>query len=879
MEELMSTKFILPLNDLSPTLETVGGKGVSLSRMANAGFPVPDGYHITTLAYRRFVEENNLQHSIMESLEQTDISNPESLAAASQEISALFFNAAIPADVAKAVLQAYADLPGLSPAVAVRSSATAEDLPEASFAGQQETFLNISGADALLEATRKCWASLWTARAIGYRARQNIAAEGVALAVVVQLLIPAEAAGIMFTANPINGERNQVVINASWGLGDAVVGGLVTPDTLTLEKSSGNILNRGTAKKLVQTVRVNGGTQEQPIPENLCQVPVLNDQQATELAGLGKDIEALYHIPMDIEWTLADGKFAVVQARPITALPEPEPPVPTEWNLPEGAYAAMRNNIVELMADPLTPLFKTLGLRAVNKSMGNLLTGFFGNQDVMPGELIISVNEYAYYNGSVKFGPMMKIILDTPGIMRRMFIGAVERWTEEGRPRYIETITKWQSTEWRELSSTELLEAVDELAEAAIDAYGSLVSGVIPAAWISEALFTLIYKLVRRRDDPTAPTFLMGFDSLPIRAEKSLFDISKWIRESEELTAYLKDTTTIEIVAHLNSDRTPEYVNEIEWRDWQHRFRAHLQEYGHTIYNLDFANPVPADDPTPVLETLKLFVNGQGVNPYERQKASAERREQASQSMQKRLKGVRLNIFQKNLDRAQRYAPLREDGLADVGMSYPLLRQMLSELGQRFTEAGLIDQTNDIYWLEQDEVEKTAASLDRGEELSSLAEVIPQRKAIWQSANRAAPPMALPQIKIFGFDVMKLKSGRARKDGEDTLKGVAASPGTVTAPASVLHGPEDFSKMRTGNVLVASITTPAWTPLFARAAAVVTDIGGPLSHGSIVAREYGIPAVLGTDSATKHIQDGQTITVDGDTGLVTLLQDRQIETN
>ncbi len=861
----MSTKFIQPLNDQSSTLEMVGGKGVSLSRMAKAGFPVPGGYHITTLAYRRFVEENSLQQSILESLEQIDISNLESLAAASQEISALFSNAAIPADVANAVLQAYASLPGMSPAVAVRSSATAEDLPEASFAGQQDTYLNVSGAEALLDATRKCWASLWTARAIGYRARQNIAAEGVALAVVVQLLIPAEAAGILFTANPIDGQRDQIVISASWGLGEAVVGGLVTPDTLTIEKSSGNILNRETANKLVQTVRVNGGTQEQPVPENLRQVPVLNDRQAAELAGLGVDIEALYHMPMDIEWTLADGKFAVVQARPITALPAVEPPVPTEWKLPEGAYAAMRNNIVELMIDPLSPLFKTLGLNAVNTSMGRLMTGFFGNQDVMPGELIISVNEYAYYNGSVKFGPMMKIVLDTPGIMRRMFTGAVERWTEEGRPRYVETITKWRSTEWRELSSTELLEAIDQLAEAAIDAYISLVSGVIPAAWITEALFTLIYKLVRRRDDPTAPTYLMGFDSLPIRAEKSLFDISQLVRESEDLSAYLKAASTTDLAAQLNSDQAPEDVNEIEWRDWQRRFLAHLQEYGHTIYNLDFANPVPADDPTPVLETLKMFVNGQGVNPYDRQKASVERREQATQSMQKRLKGVRLNLFRSNMDRAQRYAPLREDGLADVGMSYPLLRQMLSEIGQRFAEAGLIEH---IYWLEQDEVEQAATRLDRGDALSSLAEVIPQRKAIWQSANRAAPPMALPQIKVFGIDILKLKSGRAKRDGEDTLKGVAASPGTVTAPASVLHGPEDFSKMRTGNVLVASITTPAWTPLFARAAAVVTDVGGPLSHGSIVAREYGIPAVLGTDSATKDIQDGQTITVDGDTGLV-----------
>jgi pyruvate,water dikinase len=713
---------------------------------------------------------------------------------------------------------------------------------------------------------------LWTARAIGYRARQNISPEGVALAVVVQLLVPAEAAGILFTANPVSGQRDQIVISTSWGLGEAVVGGLVTPDTLTLDKTSGDILIREIAEKLVQTVRVNGGTEELPVPENLRKIPVLNDQQTADLAALGVEIEGLYEMPMDIEWTLSDGKFAIVQARPITALPEPEPPVPSEWELPKGAYAAMRNNIVELMADPLSPLFKTLGLNAVNTSMSRLMSRFFGNQDVMPGQLIIAVNEYAYYNGSVRFGPMMKIILDTPGILRRMFTGAVERWTEDGRPRYLETVGKWQSTNWKELTSTELIEAINQLAEAAIDAYGSLVSGVIPAAWISEAWFTLTYKLVKGKDDPTAPTYLMGFDSLPIRAEKSLYDISEWIRERENLSAYLQSTATSELVAGFDSDQAPAGIDEADWQGWQDRFRSHLQEYGHMIYNLDFANPVPADEPTPVIETLKLFVNGQGTNPYDRQRASAERREQATLSMQKKLKGWRLNLFLKNLDRAQRYAPLREDGLADVGLSYPLLRQMIFELGRRFTEAGLIGSADDIFWLEGDELGKAAESLDRGHTVESLAAVIPQRKAIWGSANRAAPPMALPQIKIFGFDLMKLKSGRSKRGDEDTLKGVAASPGTVTAPASVLHGPEDFGKMKTGNVLVASITTPAWTPLFARASAVVTDVGGPLSHGSIVAREYGIPAVLGTDSATKHIADGQQITVNGDTGFVTLLQ-------
>ena len=348
----MSTQYTLSLDDRSASLELEGGKGVSLARLARAGFPVPGGYHITTLAYKKFIAENRLQAQILATIEQLDATDPENLESASRAITDMFNQAEIPAEVANAIVQDYASLEGSFPAVAVRSSATAEDLPEASFAGQQETYLNVSGPAALLEATRKCWASLWTARAIGYRARQNIPPQDVSLAVVVQLLIPAEAAGILFTANPVDGKRDQILINASWGLGEAVVGGQVTPDTLTLDKFSGDVLTKEIAEKKIQTVQVNGGTRELPVPENLRKVPVLSDKQAGELAATGKEIEDLYEVPMDIEWTLSDGQIGIVQARPITVLPEPEPPIPEEWKLPAGAYAAMRNNIVELMADP-----------------------------------------------------------------------------------------------------------------------------------------------------------------------------------------------------------------------------------------------------------------------------------------------------------------------------------------------------------------------------------------------------------------------------------------------------------------------------------------------------------------------------------------------
>lgn len=864
--------YILSLDDPRATLEMVGGKGASLSRMLNANFPCPDGFHITVRAYQLFVESNDILTFIVNSLDQIGLSDTEGLDAASRAIQERFDKGNIPEDIAQAISSTYMQLMGPGISIAVRSSATAEDLPEASFAGQQSTYLNIGSLEGLLVAVKKCWASLWTARAISYRARQGITPQSVALAIVVQQMVPADAAGILFTANPVDGNRDQILINASWGLGEAVVGGFVTPDTIAVEKSSGKLLDYTVAEKKVETVPVDGGTVEIPVPAERRLTPVLHKSEIKRLAELGLQIEEFYQLPMDIEWALSGGEVSILQARPITALPDTNQETFEGWDLPAGAYAAMRNNIVELMADPLTPLFKTLGLTAVNRSMSKLLTGFLGSQDVMPGELIIPVNEYAYYNGSVRFIPIMKIVLDTPGIMRRMFSGAVERWTAIGRPKYIQTVDHWSTFDWKTMGSLELLEAVDQLTEAAVDAYGSLVSGVIPAAWITEALFTFVYRFLKSANDPPAATFLMGFDSLPIQSEKSLFDIAAWIQENASLAGYLERTPADSLVLDLQCINPPAEINESIWQEWRALFQEHLDRFGHMIYNLDFGNPVPADDPTPLLEALKLFARGNGSDPYQRQNATAERREQAVEGMKNRLHGYRLRIFEKNLERAQRYAPLREDGLADVGLSYPLVRQMLAEVGRRLTSGGALEHAGDIYWLEQEEIIRQVEKSERNEHLDKLAAIVNQRRARWETANKLTPPMMLPQLKLFGFDLMSLKAGRKTRGGADSLKGVGASPGVITAPASVLNGPEDFSKMETGNVLVASMTTPAWTPLFARACAVVTDIGGPLSHGSIVAREYGIPAVLGTESATKHICDGQQITVDGNKGIVTLLE-------
>ena len=828
-----------------------GGKGGVLARLYQAGYPVPDGFVILPTA---FVNDALTSRSWTE-------------------------------------VEAHLDrVRGTEKgtAVAVRSSAMSEDSAQASFAGEFETVLNVRTDEEICRAITTVYRSRQNERVQAYSRARGMSAEH-EVAVVVQQLVHAESSGVLFTANPVTGQRDQAVISAAWGLGEAIVGGLVTPDTLILDKATGRVLTRETADKQVMTVLAASGTEEQPVPGLKRRAPVLSDREAAELVRLGARIEALYGVPIDIEWTLAEDAdsanrdivgagarphltFAIVQARPITALPEPEPPAPIEWKLPKGMYSAMRNNIVELMADPLTPLFGTWGLAAVNASLGRRLADFFGRPDIMPGEIIVTVNEYAYYNGSLKPGTIVRILLGSVGIMERMFTGAVERWTDVGRPQYVTTVARWEAEQWREFSATEILGAARGLSEAAIDAYGALVSGVIPAAWITEGLFTIVYRgLIKRRGDPAAPTFLMGFDSTPIRAEKSLYDLAEWVRARAGLTAHLSDTPAAQLAAQLaatEEQSLPPGVDADNWREWQSRFGTHLQQYGQAIYNLDFANPVPADDPAPLLETLKLFISGQGVNPHERQQASADRREQATEAMLRRLRGLRLKLFRKLIARAQRYAPLREDGLADVGLGYPLLRQMLRALGSRLMEARMIETPDDVFWLNQSEVEQAATKLDRGETLDSLITAIPQRQAAWRAARRAAPPPML--LKFLGMDIGQL---RARKGGGhkgDTLRGVAASPGCVTAPARVLNGPEDFDQMQTGDVLVAPLTTPAWTPLFARAAAIVTDVGGPLSHGSIVAREYGIPAVLGTGAATKRIRSGQVITVDGSAGVVSL---------
>ncbi len=858
------SSFILQLSDLQATLENVGGKGMSLAKLSRAGLPVPGGFHITTEAYRRFVSENGLQPRILEALKGADPAQPDSLEAASRRIGELFGAAPIPAGIADAIRTAYADIEDAP--MAVRSSATAEDLPGASFAGQQETYLNIHGKDAVVEAVKRCWASLWTGRAIGYRLTNGIDQESVTLAVVVQELVPAEAAGVMFTANPLNGRRDQIIINAAWGLGEAVVSGAVTPDTITADRSTGQMLQRTVAVKQVMTVQTDSGTCEQPVPLYLRKKAVLSRPRAEELSRLGGRIEDLYAMPMDIEWAMARGKFALLQARPITALPE----APLEWKLPDPKGLYMRASLIEQLPEPLTPLFSTLSGPIIEEATRRLFATMAGGKGLKRElSLFATINGYGYMNVNFGLWNTVRIGVGQMVKMNWIFKQSRSRW-QQAHEHYLEVIRRWGAKPLDECTAVELLDCPRALFAETMEIYTVLQTGPIATALGSETMFNQFYnRLIKKKGDPDGSTFVMGFESMPIQAEQSLYDLAEWAQGRGKLAAHLTATPAAQLAAELESADPPVDLDAGEWSEWQRRFREHLSKYGHFTYDLDFSKAVAADDPAPLLETCRMYLLGKAGSPYARVKVLTDRREQAAGAMLKRLHGPIRSIFSRQLLSAQKYAPMREDGLSDLGLGYPLLRRMLRELGRRLVQAGVFEQPDDVFWLNEQEAVEAAGVLDRGRSPAPMKAVVRDRRTVWKAEQRLSPPVVLPVgSKYMGLDVEKLTSG-GLTDDVHVIKGFGSSQGKVTAPARVLFGPQDFDQMRSGDVLVAPLTTPAWTPLFALASAIVTDIGGPLSHSSIVAREYGIPAVLGTGVATRQIRSGQTITVDGSAGTVT----------
>jgi len=853
------------LDSLTATdVAVAGGKGANLGELTRAGFTVPTGFVVTTAAYDHFIAANGLDATIAEVV--AGVIGSGSAEPSATGIADLFACAPVPAPIVAGIREAYAALGDDLP-VAVRSSATAEDLAEASFAGQQDTYLNVVGAEALVAAVRDCWASLWTDRAIRYRASHAVDPQGLSLAVVVQRLVPADAAGVMFTANPANGRTEETVITAAWGLGEAVVSGRVDTDTIVIGTGAGRILSHDVADKAIRVDASDTSqdrTRTSPNPDHLRRAAVLDEEQALRLAAVGTAIADHFGAPQDIEWVLADGGFSIVQSRPITALPARIGDVPQDWPVPEARSLYFRASITEQLPHPLTPLFAGLMATAVPVGLNRLLS------ELVPGKEFgdvgfPTINGYAFYRYS--YQAMGRMMLLSPQALNLVGSGGGAHFEERWRRRLAEYSAEASAEETlvdAGLPACALLDAIGRLVDAMAYYYTS-VQTIIPLAAMAELTWIGVYdKLLQRPGDPGADTFVLGYDSEPIRAEKALYDLSRWVLDHPELTAVLSGEG---VDAFANE--APAGVDARVWGEWHQRFGEHLAAHGHTLYNLDFVNAVPADDPAPVLQALRFDLSAQAPDPYARQRLSAAARENAAAGLLSRLSGWRADRVRRLLTRAQHTGPLREDALAAMGLYVPPARRLLRELGGRLVAAGAVDEPLDICWLTLAEAQQVAEGLDVDGPLpTDLRERVAHRQEVARGQRLASPPQYLP--KSAAMDSMGwMFPGKEGQSG-NVLAGNVGSGGVVTAKARVLHGPEDFAAFQPGEVLVAAITTPAYTPLFAMAAGVVTDIGGVLSHGSIVAREYGIPAVLGTGSATRLIHTGDEITVDGGAGRVHL---------
>jgi phosphohistidine swiveling domain-containing protein len=845
----------------------VGGKGANLGELSRAGLPVPPGFVLTTKAYDAFVEAAGLEDEIVGLA--SKLEDPAAFEEAAQKIHALFARGEIPDRVAAELHSAYERLANGEP-VAVRSSATAEDLSGASFAGQQETYLNVRGEEALLEAVKACWASLWTARAMAYRERQNIEAASVSLAVVIQRMVEAEAAGMLFTADPVSGRRERAVINAAWGLGEAIVGGQVTPDTLVIEKESGRILSRETADKEVMTVYAEDGTQEQPVPEKQRLRPVLGDETAAELMRYGARIEEFYGAPQDIEWALAGGNLFIVQARPITNLPSP-PLEDVRWDPPIPGSAWWRRQVVENLPEPLSPLFDELYLReGLERSIDDMMA-FFGMtylriEDMIDRPIFATVNGYAYLRADYKL-----TWSTVPAILRatfdefRVIFGekTAAYWREEALPSYLGKIERWKNVDSSDAPDERLLEGVRELALE--DArYWFACALMIARAKVTDALLGRF--LAMAAPDRTSGMFLRGFPSPTVDAETELEELAGQVRASDELRSLVVATSAADLPEALEGTQAG--------RAWLEAFASYLDRYGHQIYNLDFVAPTQSDDPLPVLLSLKAMVKQPEGDPRARQRAIVAARDTRADETARSLDPLRRQLFRLLLGWAQRFGPDREQALFYMGAGWPTLRRLALELGRRLTESGSLLAAEDVFYLQASEIEAAIAARASGGARPELARRAREQRELREARKRLHPPPVVPpgrKLRFGPFDMSVWETQRHNEPVGAVLRGFAVSPGQVSAPASVIRSPADFLEMEPGTVLVCPTTTPAWTPLFSQARGLVTDVGGILAHGSIVAREYGIPAVLGTGIATTRIRSGQTIRVDGDAGTVTLV--------
>jgi len=863
----VTEQYVLDLQETGEMLvAVVGGKGAQLAELSRIdGVRVPAGFCVTTDAFRRIMAE---VPSASESLERLSRLNPddrEAIRALSAEIRRTIDAVAIPGDLATAITRALARF-GEQAAYAVRSSATAEDLPTASFAGQQDTYLNVTGPAAILQHISRCWASLFNERAVLYRLRNGIDHRGVHMAVVVQQMVFPQAAGILFTADPVTGNRKVATVDASFGLGEALVSGLVNPDVFKVR--DGEVVAKAVAtKQLAVEARPAGGTHEVAIEAQQQTQPALTDTQVVRLVQLGRRIEAHFGRPQDIEWCLVDGGFQIVQSRPVTTLF----PVPESGDQEHHVYISVGHQ--QMMTDAMKPLgismWQLTAMAPMHEAGGRLfvdatkrlaspasragLLDVVGRSDPLTADALETVLDSGFIPtlpdggpGGPPFGSAPAPIETDPAIVTEL----IERSQTS-----IAALRRDIRTKTGPALFDLLLEAFQEHKRVLGDPLSmqAIMAGMEATWWLNDQLQEWL------GEKNAADTLTLSAPgNITSEMGLALLDVADAIRPHPEVVAFLQHVQDDGFL-----DELPKLAGGTEARQ---AIEAYLDRYGmRCVGEIDITRPRWRERPATlvpvILDNVRNFEPGAAKRRFEQGRQEAQKK---AQEVPERLRALpdgehKANETKRMIDRVRTFIGYREYPKYFIISRYFVYKQALLEEAGRLVQASVLPEKEDVFYLTFQEFRDVVRSNQVDHEL------IRQRKDAFRSYRALTPPRVLTSDG-------EVIDGAYRRDDvpAGALIGLPVSAGTIEGRARVILDMAQ-ADIEPGDILVTAHTDPSWTPLFVAIAGLVTEVGGLMTHGAVIAREYGLPAVVGVVDATRLIPDGQRIRVHGSDGYVEIL--------
>jgi len=861
-------RYVLSFQEIDrAAVAAVGGKGAHLGELSRIeGIAIPAGFCVTTAAFQRIMAQAPSIGDRLDRLARLEADDREAILVASAEIRCAIEEIAIPDDVAAAISHGLSLL-GDHTAHAVRSSATAEDSPTASFAGQHDTYLNVVGTAAVLQHVSRCWASLFTERAVTYRLRNGIDHRTVHMAVVVQRMLFPQVSGIVFTADPVTGNRTVTSIDASFGLGEALVSGLVNADVYKVRDGQVTARTIGT-KQLAIDASTLGGTRQRAIEANRREQPALTDPQIVRLAQLGRQIEAHFGRPQDIEWCLIDDAFHFVQSRPITTLF----PIPAANDRENHVYVSVGHG--QMMTDAVKPLGISIrqltGGTTFHEAGGRLFV------DVTRG-LASPTSRAALLNVLGKGDPLVRDALETV-LERDDFIhplpndtgvappvGAVPSLIATDPAIVSPLIARSQASiaalkrDIQGKSGVALLHFIladfQELKRILVDpeSHQAIMAGMEATWWLNDQLQAWLGE--RNAADTLT---LSAPNNVTSEMGLALLDVADVIRRYPDVVVFLQ---------HVEDEGFLNELPELEGgSDARGAICSWLDKYGmRCVGEIDITRPRWSECPSVlvpmILGNIRNFEPGAGKRRFEQGRQEAWKKEQ---ELLERLRALpdgaqKADETSRMIDRVRTFIGYREYPKYGMVSRYFVYRLALLEEAERLVRAGVLPEKADVYYLTFPELQEVVRTNQVDDEL------IRQRRDSFRSYQALTPPRVLTSEG-------EAIAGAYRREGlpPGALVGVAVSAGTIEGRARVIRDLSD-ADLEPGDILVTESTDPSWTPLFVTIAGLVTEVGGLMTHGAVIAREYGLPAVVGVEHATRRIRDGQPIRVHGTGGYVEIV--------